>query len=104
VDPPSFLLRRSWIAFCRELLVDEQPHQWTPRLLSELLVKLIRIAFEKNWKRGYFKEFGRALETENFGKLEKRLRRTILRIREQRKENKRKFYLTFLTALTFPNS
>jgi len=67
VDPPSFLLRRSWIAFCRELLVDEQPHQWTPRLLSELLVKLIRIAFEKNWKRGYFKEFGRALETENFG-------------------------------------
>ncbi|KAJ6924615.1 hypothetical protein NC652_017779 [Populus alba x Populus x berolinensis] len=59
VDPPSFLLRRSWVAFCRELLVDEQPHQWTPRLLSELLAKLIRIAFEKNWKWGYFKEFGR---------------------------------------------
>jgi hypothetical protein len=74
VDPPSFLLRRSWVAFCRELLVDEQPHQWTPGLLSELLAKLIRIAFEKNWKWGYFEEFGRALETENFGKWKKRLR------------------------------
>jgi hypothetical protein len=74
VDPPSFLLRRSWVAFCRELLVDEQPHQWTPGLLSELLAKLIRIAFEKNWKWGYFEEFGRALETENFGKWKKRLK------------------------------
>ena len=54
--------------------MDEQPHQWTPGLLSELLAKLIRIAFEKNWKWGYFEEFGRALETENFGKWKKRLR------------------------------
>ncbi|KAG6770644.1 hypothetical protein POTOM_026332 [Populus tomentosa] len=48
-----------------QVLVDEQPHQWIRQVSFS---GEAGIAFEKNWKWGYFKEFGRALETENFGK------------------------------------